>query len=383
MVSGTWCLIVIGLAAGLACVAGEAPAKYRWDLPPGAPRPRVPADNPLTCAKAELGRYLFYDKRISINGTESCGSCHRQELAFTDARAASVGATGELHKRGAMTLVNVAYSKVFNWSNPTVKSLEQQALTPMFGTHPLELGVSQGGAKFLRLAMFDAVYRNLFPRAYPGEPLPFTIRNVIRAIASFERTIVSADSPYDRYHFGQDENAISAAAKRGELLYFLDGAGRCFRCHGGPTLGGADSIFHNTGLYNLNGLFSYPPPNIGIYEYTKNPADAGKFKAPSLRNIALTAPYMHDGSIASLAEVLEHYVAGGRTIRSGPNTGMGSRNAHKDELIHEFFLTPQNKLDLVAFLESLTDDRVIHDRRFSDPWVELAGALLTPGSNCH
>ena len=367
IVSGTWWGF-IGLAAGLMCAAAEAPAQYRWELPPGAPPPRVPAENPLTPAKAELGRSLFYDKRISLNATQSCGSCHRQELAFTDGKAAAVGATGESHRRGAMTLVNVAYGEVFNWSNPTVRSLEQQALTPMFGTHPIELGVPERGAKFLRLAMSDPVYRELFSRAYPGEPQPFTIRNVMRAIACFERSIVSAGSPYDRYHFGQDENAISAAAKRGEILYFLDGAGRCFRCHGGFTLGGSDARFHNTGLYNLNGLLSYPAPNVGIYEHTKNPADVGKLKAPSLRNIALTAPYMHDGSIASLPEVLEHYVAGGRTVSRGANAGVGSRNPHKDQLIHEFFLTDQNKMDLIAFLESLTDERVIHDRRFSDPW---------------
>jgi len=338
--------------------------------PKGLPSPRVPANNPTSGAKSLLGRYLFYDKRMSVNGTTSCATCHRQELAFTDGRAQAVGATGQSHPRSSMTIMNVAYNGSLNWSDPNVHSLEEQALKPMFGINPVELGVVK--ADLLRLIRSDDTYRVLFPEAFPGEPNPFTITNVAKAIACFERTILSAGSPYDRFHLLGDTNAIPESAKRGEILFFLDyGGPSCFRCHGGfnfsDASGGVPVEYHNTGLYNLAGPVSYPAPNVGIYEHTKRTGDVGKFKAPTLRNIALTAPYMHDGSIATLGEVVDHYAAGGRTIDSGPFRGVGFKNPAKDKLIHGFPLTPQNRADLVAFLVSLTDEVLLKDQRFSDP----------------
>jgi cytochrome c peroxidase len=350
-------------------------------LPKGFPKPRVPSNNPLTTAKALLGRYLFYDKRMSVNGTTSCATCHRQEMAFTDGRARAVGATGQLHPRSSMSLVNVAYNNAFNWSDPSVHSLEEQALKPMFSTNPVELGAVQ--ADLLRLIRSNATYRALFPRAFPGEANVFTIGNAAKAIASFERTIVSAGSAYDRFHFLNDTNAIPESAKRGEFLFFLDyGGPSCFRCHGGfnfsDAAGSSPVEFHNTGLYNLAGPLSYPAPNLGIYERTGRTADVGKFKAPTLRNIALTAPYMHDGSIPTLEEVVDHYAAGGRTIRGGPFAGMGRDNPAKDPLIHGFIMTPRNRADLVAFLVSLTDKGVTRDEKFADPWPSNVAHAL-PG----
>jgi cytochrome c peroxidase len=300
--------------------------------------------------RAVLGRYLFYDRRMSVNGTTSCGTCHRQEIAFTDGRAQAKGATGELHPRSAMSLVNVVRSRAFNWSDPTVHSLEAQALKPMFGTSPIELGLAAVKADFVKLLRSDPVYRPLFPRAFPGQPDPYTIDNVARALAAFERTIDSVSSPWDRFHHG-DENAISESAKRGEILFFLDGGPSCFRCHNGVDF--TDGQFHNTALYN-----PYPASNLGLFEHTRRPADTGKFKTPTLRNIALTAPYMHDGSMATLEDMLDHYAAGGRA----------RTNPAKDPLMHGFSLTPQNRADLLAFLRSLTDDGLIHDPRFADPW---------------
>ena len=264
-----------------------------------------------------------------------------------------------------MSLVNVAYNIAFNWSDPSVHSLEEQALKPMFSTNPVELGVVK--ADLLKLIRSDATYRTRFPRAFPGEANAFTIGNVAKALASFERTIVSAGSPYDRFHFQGDSSAIPESAKRGEILFFLDyGGPSCFRCHGGFNF--SDAQYHNTGLYNLAGPFSYPVPNLGLYEHTNRTADVGKFKAPTLRNIALTAPYMHDGSIATLEEVLDHYAVGGRTITGRPFAGVGHDNPDKDRLIHGFPMTPQNRGDMVAFLESLTDEGVTKDARFADPW---------------
>jgi cytochrome c peroxidase len=297
---------------------------------------------------------------MSVNGKASCATCHKQELAFTDGRAVSVGATGESHSRGAMSLVNIAWSGSLTWSNPALTSLEKQALVPMFGDHPVELGLREGD-KFLPMLRSDSQYRALFERAFPSDSDPVTIVNVTRALASFERSIVSARSPWDRYHYERDDSAISDAARRGETLFFNQHLS-CFRCHGGFNFSdstvsersaGRPIEFHNTGLYN-----PYPAPNVGVFEFTKAPADAGKFKTPTLRNIALTAPYMHDGVIATLEGVLDHYAAGGRNGHDNPN---------KDPLIGGFTLLPHDRDDLIAFLKSLTDDQVIHDPRFANP----------------
>ncbi len=317
-------------------------------------------------AKVQLGRYLFYDKRLSVNGTEACATCHRQELAFTDGKAAAVGATGQTHSRSAMTLVNVVYSATLTWSNPSLRSLEKQALIPMFSDHPVELGLLGQEQAVLRILRPDPIYRALVPRAFPGAGDAFTIANVAKALSAFERTIISARSPYDRYHYAGDETAISEAAKRGEVIFFSDPTAGCFRCHGGFNF--SDGQFHNTGLYNLPGPFSYPAPNLGIYEYTKKPVDVGKFKVPSLRNIALTAPYMHDGSVATLEGVIDHYAAGGRAIEGGPYAGRGHDNPNKDSRVTGFRLTKQNRSDLLDFLQSLTDLEVTRDPRFANPW---------------
>jgi cytochrome c peroxidase len=284
---------------------------------------------------ALLGRYLFYDQRMSVNHTQSCASCHRQELAFTDGRAVSIGATGENHTRSAMSLVNVAFSSVLTWSDPAMRSLEKQALIPVLGRHPVELGLLEHEEEFLETLSADPTYCDLFSRAFPGARDPFTLDNVAKAIAAFERTIVSARSPYDRYHYGGEANAISDAAKRGEVVFFTDPVAGCYRCHNGFNF--SDGLYHNTALY---------------------PDDPRKFKTPTLRNIALTAPYMHDGSVATLGEAIDNYAAGGRA----------PGNLHKDARLHGFTITPQNKKDLLAFLETLTDSEVIYDSRFANPW---------------
>ena len=182
----------------------------------------------MSQAKALLGRYLFYDKRMSVNGTQSCASCHRQELAFTDGRATALGATGQDHPRSAMSLVNVAYAGALTWSNPNLRSLEEQALIPMLSEHPVELGLRGRVNAFLNQLPADPVYRALFPRAFPEAQDPFTLANVAKALAAFERTIISARSPYDRYHFGGDPRAISDSAQRGEALFFGDVVGGLF-----------------------------------------------------------------------------------------------------------------------------------------------------------
>jgi cytochrome c peroxidase len=332
----------------------------------------------MSVVKVALGRRLFYDRRMSSNDRQSCASCHRQELAFTDGRARAVGTTGEIHPRGSMSLANIGYSPALTWGNPTMVALEDQALVPMLGTQPVELGLKGREEELLTKLRQDTLYQRLFASAFPTEPAPISIPNVVRAIASFERTILSMDSPYDRYRYRGERDAISASAKRGEALFFSGQRGGCFQCHGGWNLsgnvryaGGGDSVqatFFNTGLYNLSGPLSYPVPNTGIHEVTKLPEDVGKFRAPSLRNIAVTAPYMHDGNIATLGEVIDHYAAGGRTIASGPNAGVGRLNPNKALSVHGFSMTNDEKRDLIAFLETFTDTVFLRNPAYSNPW---------------
>lgn len=353
---------------------------YQWDLPPGFPYPNVPAGNPMTEQKVELGRHLFYDHRLSLNQTQSCATCHQQRRAFANQRGRGLGSTGQLHPRGPMSLANVAYSPVLTWANPNMRTLETQALVPMFGEDPVELGLS--GKEDVLLARLKAQprYRKLFSDAFPGQTDPFTLANVTKALASFERTILSGDSPYDRYRRGDDSSAISESAKRGETLFFSERL-ECFHCHGGFNFTGtvdyygkgfAEVEFHNTGLYNLKGKFSYPEPNLGLYTFTEDPEDVGKFKAPTLRNIAVTAPYMHDGSITTLSEAIDHYASGGRNVKSGSRAGDGSENPNKSEFVKGFHLSPQEKEDLLAFLRSLTDQTLLNNPKLSNPWAPPA-----------
>jgi cytochrome c peroxidase len=355
--------------------ASSSARAWTWDLPSGFPTPKVPADNPMTREKVELGRHLFYDTRLSGNGTFSCASCHKQAAAFTDGLPRAVGSTGEVHPRGSMGLANVAYAPMLTWANPLQKALEKQALVPMFGEDPVELGLSGMEEKLLARVREVPRYKTLFAAAYPGQSDPVSLDHIVKAIASFQRTLISGRSPYDAFKAGKT-TAISASAQRGEELFFGEKT-ECFHCHGGFNFTGASDYegkgfieieFHNTGLYNIDGKGRYPGRNTGVHEVTGNDEDMGKFKAPSLRNIAVTAPYMHDGSIATLEEVIEHYNAGGRTVARGPNAGVGSTNPYKSEFIKEMGLTPGEKRDLVAFLRTLTDSTFLRDPRFSNPW---------------
>jgi cytochrome c peroxidase len=368
-----WACAVIVSASQAPPAAKAAP--WVWDLPKGFPEPKVPADNPMSAEKVALGRRLFFERALSGDGTFSCGSCHEQARAFTDSRPRSFGITGDAHPRSSMSLANVAYAPVLTWGNPNVRTLEAQALLPLFGEHPVEMGLAGRDARALAAIRAMPGYLDDFRRAFPGEADPISLRNITRAIAAFERTLLSGRSPYDRFRNGDDPDAISAAAKRGEELFF-DERTECFHCHGGFNFtetvdhvgkAFAEIEFFNTGLYNLDGKGRYPAPNGGVFEVTGDLQDMGRFKAPTLRNIAVTAPYMHDGSIPTLAEVLDHYAAGGRTITAGPHAGVGANNPNKSGFLKGFTLTPGEKADLIAFLESLTDRAFLTDRRFQDP----------------
>lgn len=325
-------------------------ADYEWYLSKGFPRPDVPAGNRMSIAKVELGRHLFYDQRMSVNGKQSCGTCHRQELAFTDGKARGEGATGQVHPRGSMSLVNVAYAPLLTWANPRLSALEEQALVPILGVDPVELGLEGHTDRFLSQLRQDPLYQRLFAAAFPEIPIPYSLDNVTKAIAAFERTIVSTRSPYDLYRYGGDPDAISESARRGEILFFSSQRAGCFQCHGGWNFSGPvrfegsgqpEVEFHDTGL-------------------------KGKFRTPTLRNIELTAPYMHDGSISTLEEVIDHYAAGGRD----------TENPNKSSILRGFQVSPQEKRDLIEFLRSLTDRELLRDARWSNPW--RAAREITP-----
>jgi cytochrome c peroxidase len=362
-----------------ACGGGSTPPQtppgvetWQWNLPAGFSAPVVPVDNPMSPSKVTLGRALFHDPRISGNGTQSCASCHAQASAFTDSRALSRGATGEVHPRNAQPLANVAFSTTLNWADPNQRTLEQQMLTPIFGTKPVELGVNESNRQEV-LARFqaDASYVARFKAAFTGQADPVSWDNIIKAIAAFERTLISADSRYDQSVAGKIQ--LTAQETRGMQLFFSDQA-KCLQCHGSPNFNDQFSTaasvqsaprFHNTGLFNIGATGAYPEPNRGVYEISQLAQDMGRFRAASLRNIELTAPYMHDGSMATLEAVLDFYAAGGREVGNGLYAGDGRLNPYKDARISQIRLSAADKADLAAFLRTLTDSGFVNNASFS------------------
>jgi cytochrome c peroxidase len=350
--------------------ASPVTGSYRWDLPFGFPIPIVPVTNPMTTEKVRLGQHLFFDQRLSGNGQYSCASCHQPELAFTDGRPTAIGSTGEQHRRNSMALANVAFNATFGWAS-TNTSLEKQLERPLFLSDPVEMGMAGSEAQILTRLREVAGYRKCFRQAFPDLGDPFSIDSVIFALASYMRSLLSGRSSWDRLLYEDEQGALSSAARRGMRVFFSPQAS-CSECHGSFNLSGAvihagspavRKEFHNTGLYDVDGRGGYPDRDEGLRELNGDPIDSGKFRAPSLRNVAVTAPYMHDGSVADLREAVAHYAAGGRAWRdrSPPEDALLSRGVRGIQLDDE------DIGDLVAFLESLTDDQFLRDPRHHDP----------------
>ena len=217
----------MAVAAPAPAAAAAAAQPFEWGLPRGFPVPFVPADNPMSQAKVALGRRLFFETRLSVTGRYSCASCHDPDRAYTDGRARAVGATGAPLAHGAMTLLNVAYNIAYGWQRPQVRSLEAQMRQPLFGRHPVEIGVAGRERAVLARLGADAAYPRQFAAAFGGA---ITLTRVIQAIAAFERTLIDGGSPFDAYVFGGDHAALSAAAKRGMALFFSARVG-CGGCH--------------------------------------------------------------------------------------------------------------------------------------------------------
>jgi cytochrome c peroxidase len=370
--------LLLGFALGSACAPVDEAVPFPFELPAGLPEPAIPASNPWTAEKAELGRHLFYDRRLSGNGEQSCADCHQQSLAFSDGRVLSVGSTGDTIPRNAMTLTDVAWWSTYTWMNPLIHTLEEQALVPMFANHPVELGLADAMPEVIAELMGDATYTTLFAAAYPHVQDRFTTQSIIDAIASFERTLVSGRSAYDRYWYDADASALSDSAKLGMDLFFSETA-ECYHCHAGALFStafvaedslSAEPAFNNNGLYNLGGVGDYPEPNLGLVEFSGLDVDKGRFRVPTLRNIAVTAPYFHDGSAATLEDVLDHYQRGGRLTETGPNAGDGALNPYKHPLVRGMELTTEERQGLLDFLLALTDEDFLVDPALSDPWAQ-------------
>jgi cytochrome c peroxidase len=295
--------------------------------PAGLPAFSWPSDNPYSAAKVELGRYLYFDTRLSADDTVSCATCHNPKFAFTDGAPVSTGIKGQKGGRSAPTVINRAYALAQFWDG-RADSLEEQAKGPM--QNPIEMGNTHQ-AIAARLKGI-AGYRPLFAKAFGSEEID--IDRVAKAIACFERTLLSGNAPYDRYKHG-DKSAMTAEQVRGMAVFF-DKA-KCDRCHEGAN-------FTLNAYANLGVGTDKPDPDVGRYAITRDPRDWGVFKAPTLREIEHTAPYMHDGSLKTLEEVVDFYDKG------------GIKNRNLDPTVKPLHLTAAEKSELVAFLKALSGE---------------------------
>lgn len=360
------CVALVSLFVGCD-LAPKVPTPYQWPILAGFPKPQVPENNPMTNEKVALGKVLFFDKNLSANQQQSCESCHLQAFAFAENLAVSVGSRGDVHRRNAPALVNIAYNKTLTWAHDGITTLERQILLPMFADTPIELGIT--GHEEEVLARFNTeAYRELFQQAFPEQTISFEL--IVKALASYVRSLISLNSSFDQYAYLGDDSALSASAIRGMNLFFSERL-ECHHCHGGfnftQSTGHEQQLidrrpFHNTGLYNVGEAGQqrgYPKKDIGLAEISTLAKDDGRFRAPTLRNIEVTAPYMHDGSVATLSEVIDIYAAGGRNVTQGKFQGDGRTHPFKSQFIKSFTLTSEEKADLLAFLKTLTDEEFL------------------------
>lgn len=328
------------------------PTAYKLEVPSWMSKPIIPADNTLTVEGVALGRRLFYDPILSLNGQMSCSTCHQQEKAFTDGTAFSLGVRGLPGKRSAMSLANLAFNaNGFFWDGRAA-SLEDQALIPVED----HLEMNEDWANVEKKLQKHPEYPALFRKAFGIErKTELTKELVVKALAQFERTLISANSRFDRI-LQLNDGFLEDEEERGRRLFFFEPGDimhpGCSHCHFNPFY--TDNNYQNNGLDSVTNLEAFK--DLGRGMVTKNRFDNGKFRVPTLRNIELTAPYMHDGRFKTLEEVLENYSKGGHKVEN------------ESANIAPFPLTEQNKRDLISFLKTLTDTSFVHNPAFSNPF---------------
>ena len=310
-------------------IAGEfSPTPAEVPIPLGLPKLKIPARNELTQEKIALGKRLFFDANLSADRTMSCATCHDPNKGWSNDKQFATGVDGTVGRRNTPTLFNVAYNRFQFWDG-RASTLEKQALGPIL--NPEEMALDSHETLVARVSE-DPEYQRMFAAAFADG---ISVDNVAKAIASFERTILAGDTPYDRFQAG-DEDALSEQARRGMRLYFRGNRTRCVACHPAPLF--TDSLFYNLGV----GM-DKPNPDVGFKATSKFDSDMGKFKTPTLRNIAKTAPYMHDGSMKTLDEVMDFYIKGGH------------RNPYIDNDVVKLRINEQEKQEIIAFMvEGLT-----------------------------
>lgn len=313
----------------------------------------IPENNPMSKQGVYLGRMLFYEKRLSSDKTISCGSCHQQKLAFTDGKTFSSGVNKILTKRNSMSLANLLWVRNFFWDG-RAKGLEAQAKIPLSDPHEMGAYLDKAVIELQKTSLYPFLFKEAFGTA------EITADRIAMAIAQFERTLISSNSPYDKYLRGEYKPTKEELSG---MEMFMNSAvasknirgASCAQCHGTPKI--YMELFHNNGLDNI-------PKDTGREQITGMSNDRGRFRVVTLRNIALTAPYMHDGRFKSLEEVLDHY---NEHIQPSRTLSLSLQNRPNDIGGTSLGLTANEKSDIISFLKMLTDTDFITDPRFSDP----------------
>lgn len=315
--------ICLTLSAALLCGAAIASG---WHWPAGRPAPHVPADNLMQAAKVELGRRLFYDADLSADGSMACSTCHVQRHAFADSTRTRPGVHGDAGRRNVPGLANVAWARSLTWGDPHVKTLEAQVLIPVLGQDPVEMGMHGQEAEIARRLGKDACYGQMFRSAFPEAQGRIDMTSVAKALSAFERTLISTNAPYDRWRRG-DQAALSPTERAGERLFTRD----CASCHAGPDL--SDGRFHR---------IEPATADRGLGAITGKASDDGRFRTPNLRNVALTGPYLHDGSATTIADAIARHL-----MLKGPA---------QDE-----------RMTIIAFLGAMTDKDFVGEKAYALP----------------
>lgn len=312
---------------------------------------------------------LFFETALSENQSKSCSSCHDPRFAFSDGYKRSVGITGDIHNRNAPSLINSKFLKYYTYGDNSIVDYMHQMEGPMYSLHPLEMGIYGNIPKIIKRLKENKNYRSLFHKVYGDSTDTFTITNIQNAIAAYESTLVSFGSPFDRFQQDSMIYPMNSSEKRGWQLFQSDSLA-CITCHTPPYFSVAystqENIYFNIGLYDYE-LNQNPSHDNGLYDHTCDERDKGKFRVPSLRNVEFTAPYMHDGSVNTLAEVIDIYTKGGRNTLYDNYYNNGIQSKNKDPRIRPHQLSATDKQDLINFLYMLSDSSIFANNNFINP----------------